>query len=397
MLKVLAPCLLGQPLRARGTGAKERGQSASAALAAAFKVPGHARTGNGAVTCNCGESSNVGQVNCCQVELAINFLTVTSGQQEHNTMASANETTLLSKPEDWWRWSRNFQFKASSSFLRDLWPKIDPARAETRDPAHPDQPLLEPFLTEPTAPDMANFKRPGASSAGTDPVGAQGDDDATQIDLQNLIWDHSQDLYTILYRAWESEVEAIRELKDWVLATVSDDLVRTACPPGGTIREWFKQLQTQLGITPLVSMRLARARYKKATQIPAKPPRDPERWLMEWELAVIEAKATGVPETESSITWWDDFESVIRAPGISSWTAFAQTFVAHNSAKIDNNEINCFEVARAFRLVLWRDEDLAKSKRIAQKDCETRSRSSRRRRRRRSNQATHTTAAVEEE
>jgi hypothetical protein len=201
--------------------------------------------------------------------------------------------------------------------------------------------------------------------------------------LQNLIWDHSQDLYTILYRAWEEEGKAIRELKDWVLDTVSDDLARAACPPTGTIREWYKQLQTQLGITPLVSMRLARAQYKKATQVSSKPPRHPERWLMEWEEAFVEAKATGVPETESAITWWDGFQRAIRAPRIHTWTCFAQAFGGNNDTRIENNEISFWEVSRGFRRVLLDDEHFATMKRMAQKDCETRSRSSRRRRRRR--------------
>ncbi|KAK4039784.1 hypothetical protein C8A01DRAFT_36235 [Parachaetomium inaequale] len=124
-----------------------------------------------------------------------------------------------------------------------------------------------------------------------------------------LMWNYDQDRYETKYHRWEWEDTAIRELKDGVLDTVSSDL-------------------------------LARARYKKATQVPANPPRHMERWLMEWESAVIEAKAQGVPETECSITWWDDFERVIRAPGIPSWTSFAQAFGILNSDRIDNNEIS---------------------------------------------------------
>src|SRR5437016_11797485 len=65
--------------------------------------------------------------------------------------------------------------------------------------------------------------------------------DVCSSDLDWTLYQHDFKIYT-------AEREAIDKLRNWVLKTTSEHLIRTACDPKDTIRDWYTKLKEQVGV-----------------------------------------------------------------------------------------------------------------------------------------------------
>ena len=126
---------------------------------------------------------------------------------------------------------------------------------------------------------------------------------AFQLDW--TIYQHDFKIYTV-------EREAIDKLKNWVLKTASEHLIRTACDPKDTLKGWYAKLKEQVGVSATKQKRDARTLYKTANKPLTKAPKDAIAWLNSWEEAVTLAKEKKVPEAQHSDIWFEDFSLAIR-------------------------------------------------------------------------------------
>ena len=81
-------------------------------------------------------------------------------------------------------------------------------------------------------------------------------------------------LYQHDLKAYTAEREAIDKLRNWVLKTTSEHLIRTACDPEDTLKGWYGKLKEQVGVSDIKLTRDARALYKAANKPLTKAPRD---------------------------------------------------------------------------------------------------------------------------
>jgi len=105
-------------------------------------------------------------------------------------------------------------------------------------------------------------------------------------------------LYQHDFKIYTAEREAIDKLRNWVLKTVSEHLIRTTCDLEDTLKGWYRKLKEQVGVSATKQKLDARALYKTANKPLTKAPRDPLVWLNTWEEAVTLAKEKKVPEAQ---------------------------------------------------------------------------------------------------
>ena len=229
------------------------------------------------------------------------------------------ESVSLKGPEDWETWNTQFKSKAIST---DIWRLISPD--EDQD-----------FAEKPTPPKIGDYDKKltretrSQSSSATAAAAAQGSQQPVihieEVDYANkpttaaemtsaarqafqLDWT----MYQHEFKIYTAEREAIDKLRNWVLKTASEHLIRTACDPEDTLRGWYRKLKEQVGVSATKQMSEARSRYKEANKPLTKAPKDPLAWLNAWEEAVTLAKEKKVPEAQMSNVWFEDFSFTIR-------------------------------------------------------------------------------------
>ena len=234
-----------------------------------------------------------------------------------------SENISLKGPEDWEAWNTQFESKAIST---DIWRLIKPSEDDEEE--HP-----EPFATKPVPPKIASYdkrlaRETRSQSAQTQNSGtAQGTPVAPgeEVDYSSRPTTASEmttaarqafqlnwTIYQHNFKIYTAEREAIDKLRNWVLKTTSEHLIRTSCDPKDTIRGWYAKLKEQVGVSDIKLKRDAQALYKTANKPLMKAPKDAIAWLNSWEEAVTLAKEKGVPEAQHSDVWFEDFSLAIR-------------------------------------------------------------------------------------
>jgi hypothetical protein len=215
----------------------------------------------------------------------------------------STENVSLKGPEDWETWNTQFESKAIST---DIWRLISPDEDEEE---------TEPFAEKPIPPKIGDYDKKlmretrsqSSQSAGT----VQGSQQAMieEVDYASkprtaaemtsaarqafqLDWT----LYQHDFKIYTAEREAIDKLRNWVLKTASEHLIRTACDPKDTLKGWYMKLKEQVGVSATKQKRDARTLYKAANKPLTKAPRDAIAWLNSWEEAVTLAKEKKVLE-----------------------------------------------------------------------------------------------------
>src|SRR5271167_5265958 len=106
-------------------------------------------------------------------------------------------------------------------------------------------------------------------------------------------------MYQYKVKSYTAKSKAIDKLRNWVLRTTSEHLIRTSCNLEDTIKGWYSKLKEQVGVSNIKLKRDARSLYKVANKPLTKAPRDPIAWLNTWEEAVTLAKEKKVLEAQS--------------------------------------------------------------------------------------------------
>lgn len=68
-------------------------------------------------------------------------------------------------------------------------------------------------------------------------------------------------IYINRLRRYNIQSNAIKDLKNWVLETADMHLIRTACHPTESVRQWYILLKKQVGVDDVDQQRDTRERY----------------------------------------------------------------------------------------------------------------------------------------
>lgn len=284
-------------------------------------------------------------------------------------MPSSSKNVRLEDAKDWSAWDREFQSKAIAAHI---WEKIDP-EAEER-PA---------FLAEPIEPDPRNYEKrimqtqqapanstrhasqliddqpdPNGRPANANEMTTRGKDDY-KLDLS---------VYNNAMRRFEKEDKSIKEIRDWVGETVKQHLLRTACQPKETLDTWYIKLRDQVGATPDQIYDLAKTKYQLAIKPLVRQPRDITIWLAEWEEAINQAIAAGIPNVQHSRDWWTDFEQAVNKAGFDAW---CRVYRVNNKDDIRNNKLTFRTISNDFMTEIQSVQPPGTTKRTIQKGSHT--------------------------
>jgi len=282
----------------------------------------------------------------------------------------------LNGADDWKAFDNGFIARADAAHLWNE--KINPDNVDANGISQ-----LKPFMTEPEEPDPTTYDKrimPGqATPANSTRSSSTVATSAEQLDPQgrpknaNEMTLESRTAYNSDYAKYvnrlaryREEDKNVKELKTWILDSVSDHLVDTACTPGKGLDIWYKELREQVGTTSAQVRKMARERYRAAVKPLNKPPRDMQKWLMAWEEAISYAIKQDVADVAQAADWWDDFDRAVRsiAPTFRMW---CQAYALNHQRALENNTVTYKEVANAFTAELRRDDNVHAGPRKIQK------------------------------
>ncbi|KAK0702456.1 hypothetical protein B0T21DRAFT_112790 [Apiosordaria backusii] len=269
-------------------------------------------------------------------------------------ISNDSKTIRLYSATDWDSWNRRFESDAQD---RDVLDKI-------RDP------VTHPWLTRPSPPSLGRFvrRRPAtqadlvnplvgssrnlrsqtaevetqaADPNALDPTGAPATviDDLTPHKLG--LYNSLQRLYELSKRDYEKEQDHARELRKWIKDTVAIQFTDHCCIPGESLDQWHKKLKEEVGADDISELRRARERYKAATAILTRVPKDLMEWLNTWESALSHATLKKVPEAQQATTWFDDLEAALKVTPLKQ---YLQTYRVYHRAAIIANTLSYREV-----------------------------------------------------
>jgi hypothetical protein len=258
-----------------------------------------------------------------------------------------NENVSLEGPEDWETWNTQFESKAIST---DIWRQISPDE---------DQEDTEPFAEKPSPPKIGDYDKKlmretrSQSSQSTATIAQIEEVDhaskprtaAEMTTAARQAFQLDWTLYQHDFKIYTAEREAIDKLRNWVLKTASDHLIRTACNPKDTLKGWYAKLKEQVGVSATKQKRDARSLYKTANKPLTKAPKDAIAWLNSWEEAVTLAKEKKVPEAQHSDIWFEDFSMAIRG-FMKEWIV---SYEMLHAADIENGTLTFRKLANDLR------------------------------------------------
>ena len=225
-----------------------------------------------------------------------------------------DKTVFLTNSEDWESWNLQFQAQAVAG---GLWSQIQG---------------VTPFIDEPIAPNPAHHKHKTPSQATVTVRGstasAVGDDEPGQAGYLVTIADLTADglrayqfewtVFQADKKEYNQQLEAVKQLKQWILKTVSSHLQLTTCDPTNSITQWYSALKSQTGISNDEAFRNAREAYQLATKPLLRAPKDLIKWSESWEQAMATAQRKGVPEALNAKSWLYDFLDAVK-PILGHW------------------------------------------------------------------------------
>ncbi|KAK9370781.1 hypothetical protein V1509DRAFT_637756 [Lipomyces kononenkoae] len=116
------------------------------------------------------------------------------------------------------------------------------------------------------------------------------------------------------------EETGIEKLRVWVMDTVPQHYLESACEPVETIAQWYSNLKEQCGQTEQATKSRAREEYRTAIKPLMKPPKDFEAWVNKWEHSMSHAKQKGVADATDTHVWFEDLSIALKEmPGLDSW------------------------------------------------------------------------------
>jgi hypothetical protein len=254
---------------------------------------------------------------------------------------SSVDPVTLNGYEDWEAWNHELMSRAVAA---NLWECIDPDNDED-------------FLEKPAKPGFSQFRKKAdiqtrntrasshAATPAPEPVTnepARSAEDLTTEARQQygLLWS----IFQHDTKQYDIQRAAIKELKSWILKTVSENYIRTSCPPQDDLRVWYKNLKENVGVDDERLKADVRDRYRKSV-IPLKTTKTLDKWITQWEKAMSEAKAKNIGEVSETSSWFDDFTLAVQDI-MSTWiTAYRM----NKKEAIRNGSLSYRTVGNDFR------------------------------------------------
>jgi len=176
---------------------------------------------------------------------------------------------------------------------------------------------------------------PSQTSATTITIADLTADGFRTYQLERTIYQDDKKDYT-------QQVEAVKQLKQWILKTVSLHFQLTACDPLHSITQWYTALKQQAGISDDEAVRRARDTYRLAITPLQRTPKDLIQWSESWEHAISAAQRKGVAEALTTKTWLFDFMDAVK-PILGHWVT------SYKLLKASQLTLSYQEVANDFR------------------------------------------------
>ncbi len=248
---------------------------------------------------------------------------------------------MLTKPEDYTHWNREFMAKANAL---DLWDYVKP---ESR----------TPWPTKPSKPELRNYPKrltTTRSTRTTSSITVGEEEEDTQSspsstlemtkdgkEAYTLDWNR----YTFELREYENHRKRVNEMNTWLLETVSTDYKRTIFNPSDSIYKWYERLR-EIGqyLGPVQKLQ-AKAEYTIYMKEMSKLSRDLGAWVTKWETIVALALEYGVTELKDSNTLMMDLQ-ICFGQVLEAWIT---TFKGVNRTAILNNTLTYREIGAALR------------------------------------------------
>lgn len=173
-------------------------------------------------------------------------------------------------------------------------------------------------------------------------------------------------IHRYIFKLYRSQQRNIQLVKNWVMATVSDDYLALCCDPFKDLRTWYLNLKAQFGEaderlsdrgaqqTPAVGQNLQfstvseeqfveiLAAYRKAT---LRPEGEYHVWLDNWASAMREIYARNITELKRPSVWVFDLEQAL-GPEFSIWS---WPNLGRVEPKIKAQTLHYFEVVNNLR------------------------------------------------
>ena len=100
--------------------------------------------------------------------------------------------------------------------------------------------------------------------------------------MERIVYQEDKKDYT-------QQVKAVKQLKQWILKTISLHFQLTACDPLHSITQWYSALKSQVGVSEDEAFRNAREGYRLAVKLLFRAPKDLIKWSEAWEQAMATA------------------------------------------------------------------------------------------------------------
>ena len=217
----------------------------------------------------------------------------------HSQLNQLNATVILRDENDYRTWYNQLQARCTAY---NIWDQVNPDATNN--------PTMEP--TQPDLPDISQYTPTSTLGAETVPTRlsdlSSSGQRAYKDDLE--IYKLKMERYKLQLSTYKTEATNRQQTVTFIQSTVAPHLQRTCCLPDKTIKEWIKNLQSAVGVTPDFEQKQARHRYQNAL----KPPRSAntwDLWLAEYDQAATEAERLSVAEISQFKTLSADFQSAV--------------------------------------------------------------------------------------
>ncbi|KAI1676002.1 rve multi-domain protein [Pyrenophora tritici-repentis] len=205
----------------------------------------------------------------------------------HSQLNQLNATVILRDENDYRTWYNQLQARCTAY---NIWDQVNPDATNN--------PTMEP--TQPDLPDISQYTPTSTLGAETVPTRlsdlSSSGQRAYKDDLE--IYKLKMERYKLQLSTYKTEATNRQQTVTFIQSTVAPHLQRTCCLPDKTIKEWIKNLQSAVGVTPDFEQKQARHRYQNAL----KPPRSAntwDLWLAEYDQAATEAERLSIAQIKA--------------------------------------------------------------------------------------------------
>lgn len=279
--------------------------------------------------------------------------------QSSQSNSNANNV-FLKGPEDWEDWDLKFQAQAVS---KRLWDQIKHSKPFLKDPK---EPIIADYrlASQQASTQSTSTRRAASQSTAASQATPATAEEVTFADLQsnekadfNFAWT----MYQAQKKDYNTQIEAIDKMRDWVTKTVDSKYYRVSCKPTESIKDWYDKLKESAGVSDLQSRNDARDAYKQAIKPLTRVPKDLPAWATAWEHAISAAKEKGVAAAQTPAEWFEDFITAVR-PIMEHWAA---SYRLVKAKEVEEGSLTYRTLANDFREEVRLQTKASKPSRVA--------------------------------